>query len=645
MHRILKETHRKENIDLLKARDVYFDKARRLNNTYRTVCLMAPIVLSLAGTFVIVFSHFYTDNDIINSAGEFLNNYLEIIVGITALIAFVFDCFIALRIDDCLAHSNRLRELYDCRVLRVGENRFLYSDLDTTVEEDLKAAAQRPDSDKYEVWYRETFSDNEFANAICAMMDNILYTYYIYMEYHKKLNTKLILYSVALVSYTAFYHLSPHDITARLISPFILFLAVFDRIKDLISSYLTSRDLEKTNKSLKDTVISHASEIMVDGDADGSSEGKKQFLLRNLQDIIARNRDDSLFVPKSIRNKYLLNGNPYYRDLDEVKNIFWKNTDIRKPCVPADYDIPTTENDSEFVSLETVHSELRNMLLDVKAVLDEAGIAFFLDGGTLIGSVREEGARFLAWDDDVDLSLMESDAEEAISVIRRELGDRYEVQDCTSEKYYSPRLSRFRVRQKNCKSIVCEKDSELYELYEARGLFLDVYTYSPILINRSFDSACRRLLFYPLYRQLKQTESAWKCASDVPDEKERYLQKFSEQKRCLMRRTKWYLKHAKCKEYYTYIPGYIEDIRKTGPYIKGVDIYGAKNTGMFEGNRFGIPSVPEKVLAAFYGENWHRSPYKSLESIKNGEWYSFSSDTFDASCYKHLKAVSIYDDK
>ena len=638
MHRILKETHKKENIDLLKARDVYFDRARKQNNKYRTICLMTPIILSLAGTIIIVISHFYSDIEFFRLSGIFLDQYLEIIVGVTALVAFLFDCITALKISSNLSHSNRLRELYDCKVLQIEENQFLYCDLDTTVVEDLKHAEERADSSKYEVWYRETFSDNEFANALCAMMDNVVYTYYIYAAYRKRLGFKLSFYAAILVLYTVYFLMSPYDITLRLINPFVLFLAVFDRIKELVSSYLTSKDLEKTNRSLKENVL----KFLARGDISNDEENRERFMLRELQDIIAQNRDKSLFVPKSIRDKYLENGNAYYRDLDEIKNIFWGNAAIEKPIHPADYEIPSLEDESCFVSLESVHKELLNMLRDVKRVLDAAGIRFMLDGGTLIGSVRESHCGFLAWDDDVDLSMRESDAEQAISVIKRELGEKYEVQDCSFEEYYSPRLSRFRVRQKNEISLVNEKDSELYELYSSRGLFLDIYTYCPILLCKFVDVSYRRIMFYTLYRKLRRVEAKWKYDSVSSVRKEKNLRRFAKLKCRFQKRTNRYLHRANCTKYYSYTPGYIEDLKKAGPYIKAEDIYGERNFGLFENIQFEIPSKPNKVLFAFYGENWNQSPYKSLESIERGGWHNFSSDTFDSSCYKHLKNVSLY---
>ena len=574
--------------------------------------------------------------------GSFLDSYLEMMVGCTAIVAFCLDCMVAENISDNLSRSNRLRELYDCKVLQIEENPFFYCEEVSTIEEDLKIAEGRPDSSKYPVWYRETFSDDEFKNSICLIMDNVIYTYYIYAEYRKRILIKLGAYAAFFSVYSLCYITVPHAVMARLINPLILFAAVFDNVKDLVSNYMTSKELEETNRQLKENVMKQHTDIVSQKGSPEERDSYRKRILRSLEDVIIRNRDSSLFIPKSIRNKYLVNGNPYYKELDRVKNLFWQGTTLTKPVAPEDYEIPSIENEDVTVTLKNVHDELMCMLLDVKSVLDQAGIQFLLDGGTLIGSIREPHKGFLPWDDDIDLSLRSCDVESAIAVIQEQLGDKYVIQDVSSETYYSPRLSRFRIRQKNEKSAVTEKDSELYELYQSRGLFLDIYAYSPILVNRTVDKIYRRLFIYTLYQRIRATETAWKYRSQSVHHQDRYLKRFVKQRRRFQRRTSWYLRHAKCTDYYSYIPGYIEDIRKTGPYLEKEALYGKKRMAEFEGHMFEVPSKPDKVLLAFYGENWNRSPYRSLESLKEAGEYAFSADTFDASNYKHVKNVSLY---
>lgn len=44
MNRILQETHKKQNINYLRVRDYFFDKARKLNK-YQTIFMVVPIIL------------------------------------------------------------------------------------------------------------------------------------------------------------------------------------------------------------------------------------------------------------------------------------------------------------------------------------------------------------------------------------------------------------------------------------------------------------------------------------------------------------------------------------------------------------------------------------------------------------------------
>lgn len=50
MNKMLKTTHRKENIDLLRVRDYYFDKARNLNKL-KTLLVYFPAVLLVVSYF------------------------------------------------------------------------------------------------------------------------------------------------------------------------------------------------------------------------------------------------------------------------------------------------------------------------------------------------------------------------------------------------------------------------------------------------------------------------------------------------------------------------------------------------------------------------------------------------------------------
>lgn len=69
-----------------------------------------------------------------------------------------------------------------------------------------------------------------------------------------------------------------------------------------------------------------------------------------------------------------------------------------------------------------INNEMQQQLFDcfkeLKAVLDKNNIKFTLDGGSIIGAVREKG--FLPWDDDMDLIICEDDIERFIKAINAE---------------------------------------------------------------------------------------------------------------------------------------------------------------------------------------------------------------------------------
>lgn len=633
MQKILVNTHKESNVNLLKARDFYFDQARIYNNRYRKLCVVIPIAVSVLSMLICAGLRTFH----MNGKAELLESAIDLIVGALAILLFIVDMVLQDAIGDRLKKSNSLREEYDCRVLGISRNPYFYHFSESEMKEFLENAKYVEDGSKYEVWYREIFSEDDFDNAVCCMMDNVIYTFCVYRENMKSKRKALIYITLIFILYCVFYfHM---ETTFAIVNPFILFLAFFDYIKEVINDYFVSKGLMEDNKSLKEIIINQEKNHLFDA-------AEKQLVLRSIQDIIIDNREKSLFISKKIRKKYLKNvsSNEYYQELDEVKNLFWKDKKIEKPTKAEEFQICTVEDENKLVDLQTIHEELLGMLRDIKTCLDKNGFTFMLDGGTLIGSCREgNDHRFLDWDDDVDIAIKSSEAEQIFEVLKAELGEKYDLQDYHSERYYSPRLSRMRVRQKDSVSKIEEKDSELFELYEARGLFIDIYAYSPVLVNPYVDAMYRRIWIHPLHQKIRKTESQWKHR----DQKEKDLARFEKLKERYMKRSAWYKQYAVNDDYYVYEPHYIDNLKKPGPYIKKEDMYGTPKQILFEGEKYDVPSNPEAVLSAYYGKNWNKAPISSLEDLKcqddqNCEKIAFSKEEFDASCYKHVKKVSVY---
>ena len=573
------------------------------------------------------FSIFLNANPILRVVQE----QLDVIVGCIAILAFVADCILNSYINRQLDISNELRELYDCKVVGIKPNDFFCKSDKDEIKKHLAKAEYVQDRDKYEVWYREIFCEDDFANAICVMMDNVIYTYRVYDAYVKIIARNIAAISIVFLLYTCFFFWAEVANQIILVSPFILFIAVFDEIKELITSFMTAKELAGDNEKLYLYVLKNAEEFK------HYDENEKERVIRNLEDVILTNRSKSLFIPAKVRYQFLDNNCIYYQDLDKIKCAYMGDQ-VCKPEVSKDFEICaavktadeelTTEEECQVVNMEQIHEELLGMLIDVKKVLDEGHIQFMLDGGTLIGSIRAGNEqKFLAWDDDIDISIHTRDVKTAMSLIREKLGDKYELQDYESEDYYSPRLSRFRIRQKNEISYIDEKDSELYELYEHRGLFIDVYAYTPILYNRFMDGWYRIIFIHTMHKKIRKVESKWK--HNEHNAQDKCLKKFSKLKDKYMERSNWYLEHAKCEKYYCYEPHYLDNLKYPGPYIPAEDLYGKSGEEYqncwLEGLEFCAPAVPENVLRAFYGENWNRSPFVSIKELKKKQDSQFAN--------------------
>lgn len=589
MNRILLETHKKQNIDLLRVRDYFYEKCRKLN-FIKNICQIIPVLI-LFVSYLPMFSRYNVVND-----------YRDYYAGALAICSFVAVFIIENNINKYLQISNSFREEYDIQVLGIKRNSFLY---DEGIIEQYKnyADCYTRDSAKYEYWYEEIFSNHHPNNVICCQMDNIIYTYYVY----KKTQIIYTMGMIGIMIIVCGVWINVKDVSFIILS----FLAIFGILQSFIDYIQVSKELVEKNKFITNRDKKDKKEEYTMDDA------------RNIQDCIFTNREKSLFIPSIIRHKYLEDGNPYYKDLDSVKyRLMHKNT----PTIPSNADEieVLSIKGNQTTKLSVLQDRLLIMLNDLKTVLEKNDISYTLDGGTLIGAKRESG-KFIFWDDDIDIAIKYEDFKKKKDLLIRELSDKYEFQDYENEEFYSPRLSSLRMREKNIKSQLYERDSPLCELYKMKGLFIDIYVYSPILKSITLDKIYRHIFIHPIHKRIKKIEDLWKT------DRIKYKNKFLKIKKVYLNRVDWYLKHANNDKYYAYTPNYIENLKKAGPYIKKEDLYGEHRECKFEGDTYTVPTNSAVVLKAFYGENWNKSPFVSLDNI--GE---YSKKIFSVTKLKHI---------
>lgn len=634
MNPILRKTKLAKNINILKARDVFFDSARERYRIYLTTVFI-PIIVAVLTYVPIIYLNY-----------RFVESYRDYIIGITSVLCLFIGKLINDKNDNDITISNALREYYDCQVFELEENPLIYSrdilfnDKGEWKKEIIDAWNKKPDipNGKYEVWYGEILSSDRKMNILAFQMDNVIYTYHIYSEYLKSITKRLYL-----LYFGVFGILFCSIFVWKTINVFILMMfSIIGAIQLLFEMKSTTEELITKN----DNIYKYVSENHV---SIKNKLKKSDEVLRLLQDVIAENRNKGLFVPKSVRDVYLLDkeNNPYYKQLDHIFEIYFRGTSVNIPERAKDIEVSNGIVEKPTTRLDKVQKRLFKMLVDIDKVLREEKIDYMLDGGTLIGAVRKDGepviskkgGKFIFWDDDIDLSISSNDIERFINVIKKKLSNKYEIQYYENDEYYSPRLSNVRVREKNNKSILVEKDSELHEKYRYRGLFIDIYAYSPILNSVFIDKLWRKIFIHSLYKKIRKCETDWKYAG--ADKRVDNEKKFLNLKEKYLKRVKWYLNNAKNDNYYCYTPNYINDIENPGPYIPKNALYGDKTFAEFEKRKFGIPSDTDAVLKAFYGKEWYISPYKSKKQLiaEYGELAWYSSKVMNVTPLKHYKYI------
>lgn len=621
MKQMLKNTHRKENIDLLRVRDHYFDKARNLNKL-RMLLVYFPAIL-----LVVSYFSWLPYYDWVDENRDYIINTITIASFI--VIHFVLDRLI----DDCLDISNAYREKYDVKVFGIEENPFAYAMNGT--EDHSDKARLYPNVPKYETWYGEIFDENNSHNVLCAQLDNIIYTYCVY-KYYRKFSA--VMFGLIIGFMAAFTLVFANGALV------LGLMSVFNIAQMFIEEKSDIDDLIEVNHGIMELVKRDSAHIIEELDRGNNS------ILRTLQDTIINNRNQSIFISKFARELYLKDSSVYYKILDEYKAIFFEEDGTDIPSCAEDIEIFNFA-ETETVTLAEIQQRLLSMMEKIADAFEKEGVVYMLDGGSLIGAVRAEGSeevhltggKFVFWDDDIDIALPIGMLEKAKEAVRKHLGDRFDVQDYDNDPYYSPRLSNFRIRDR--RSTISEKDSPLFDKYRYRGLFIDVYAYTPVLCSVAFDKLYRRIMIHPLYKRILKTENMYPVfsPSDAPKDKaalKKALDKFARQKAVYMKRVDWYLAHAKNDSFFVYTPTYIYDLKNTGPYIQKDDLYGAEKTAQFETLELPVPTNSDKVLEAFYGK-WYESPYVPMEKLKAkyGErWFSFHE--FKATIMKHIDHVN-----
>lgn len=113
----------------------------------------------------------------------------------------------------------------------------------------------------------------------------------------------------------------------------------------------------------------------------------------------------------------------------------------------------------QLLQLEALH--------EVDRICRIFNLRYYLIGGALIGAVRHKG--FVPWDDDIDIAMLRSDYESFLNACKKELADRFFLQNASTDPYFYQSLTR-----------ICIQGTYINEEYSKhipfnKGLYLDIF--------------------------------------------------------------------------------------------------------------------------------------------------------------------------
>jgi lipopolysaccharide cholinephosphotransferase len=152
----------------------------------------------------------------------------------------------------------------------------------------------------------------------------------------------------------------------------------------------------------------------------------------------------------------------------------------------------SSQNAIQNGNLRQAQLKMLGMLKFVDAVCQKHGLDYWLEGGTLLGAIRHKG--FIAWDDDLDVSMPRESFNTFLEVAPSMLPDTMWLQTPKTDVGYFNYSVPLRIRDNNSRYI--SKKETGVEPYH-QGIYMDIFAY-----DRRPPNSTQRVLYKFITKKL-----------------------------------------------------------------------------------------------------------------------------------------------
>ena len=252
-----------------------------------------------------------------------------------------------------------------------------------------------------------------------------------------------------------------------------------------------------------------------------------------------------------------------------------------------------------------------DMLYELDRVCKKLNVQYFLDGGTLLGAVRD--GHFIPWDDDIDVCMLREDYDRFIRLAPKE----FEAPLFLQTAYTDPGYFREHAQLRNSETTGI-LPNELGLVTFNQGIFLDIFVLDE-LFPEKVDAQ---------YAARKALLEEHRIRSVSP--RGRSLRRLAQQ----LRYWQYRKKYGRPEQLYAKVEE-IFRAKEKSPYVDYLMLN--KNAGQmhrlrrewyekavllpFEGELFPVPAGYEEYLSYYYGADWKTPKNVSSLHSQNGSLY------------------------